>query len=201
MGHAFSSLDRSTLDASTATIVATDRELNIGYVNPTWFRFAAENGGEPAISLRFGVGTNLLDPLPEPLIGFYRSLFGRALHEFPPEGMHPLTHEYECSSPDTFRRFAMSIYSLRGQQGLLISHTLRVEAPVERSPGFIEGTVGADYVATDGMVRQCACCRRIRSAREPQQWHWIREWVRHSPKNITHTVCSVCATQYYPGLY
>jgi hypothetical protein len=193
-------LDRSVLAAHPASIVAVDSRLDIRYANPAWFHFAAENGGEPDISQHWGLGVNLMDAIPEPLVGFYRELFDRALRSHAPHSLHPLTHEYECSSPDRFRRFSMAIYPMRDATGLLLVHSLRVEAPIESTQGFFESTRTEDYVASDGLVRQCACCRRIRSVRDRNQWHWIRAWVRECIASVSHTVCPVCATHYYPGI-
>lgn len=193
-------LDRAVLAGHPSPIVAVDRELRIRYANPAWFNFAAANGGEPRISQDWGLGVNLMDAIPQPLTGYYNELFHRALHLHSPDSLHPLTHEYECSSPDLFRRFSMAIYPLRDATGLLMVHSLRVEAPIESSPGFVEAHRTDDYVSPDGLVVQCACCRRIRSFRHPGHWHWIRAWVRECTVGVSHTVCPVCAALYYPGL-
>jgi len=38
------------LERSEDVLDAVDPDLRIAYFNPAWLRFAAENGGEPAIS-------------------------------------------------------------------------------------------------------------------------------------------------------
>ena len=160
-----------------------------------------ENGAPQDLAERYGAGSDLLASVPAALAGFYRGLFTRTLTLHSPDAMQPVSHEYECSSPDVYRRYAMAIYPLRNQAGLLMVHTLRIESPIETRPGFIEGAPDGEYIAADGLVRQCACCRRTRSVRQPDQWHWIRDWVSRCPAMISHTVCAVCAVAYYPGLY
>lgn len=193
----FAPLDRAMLDAHPATIVAVDASLNVRYVNRAWHRFAAENGGEPAISRDWGIGVSLLRAIPAVLAPFYRQLFTLALRPDDRRGLHPLTHEYECSSATRFRLHVMSIYPLRRTGGLLLVHSLRVESPIEAVPGIIEGFPGPEYVAADGLVRQCACCRRVRSERAADQWHWIRPWVLNGPEAVSHTLCPVCLALYF----
>lgn len=189
--------DRDVLDAHSGNIVAVDPQLRIRFVNSAWRRFAAENGGEPQMSRRWGVGASLMDAIPEALHEYYRRLFRRVLRLHGQRDLRPPSHEYECSTPDTFRRYAMTIYPLPRQAGLLLVHTLRTQVPIEGTPGFQEAAAGDAYVAHDGLVRQCACCRRVRSVQDQVQWHWIRDWVRLCADRISHTLCPLCSVQYY----
>jgi hypothetical protein len=114
-----------------------------------------------------------------------------------PDQLHPLLHDYECSSPQHYRRFTLSLYPLRAAKGLLLGHSLRVERPWGSEAR--KSAAGSAYVGQDGMVRQCANCRRIQVAGEEQQWHYVPEWIRSSPPKTSHGLCLICLDYYYPG--
>jgi hypothetical protein len=107
------------LDAHESSIVGVDGELRIGFLNAGWYRFAAQNEGEPFISERWGLGRNLWDAIPTPLHEFFKNLFATAFALNQPDQLHPLLHDYECSSPEHYRRFTLSLYPLRAaREGL-----------------------------------------------------------------------------------
>jgi len=173
----------------------------LAYVNPSWFDFARHNQGEPAISAQWNLGRNVLDAIPEVLKGFYTDLL-KASPTAPGDKadfVHPQTHEYECSSPDLYRRFAMTLYNLRAGEGLLVVHTLQVErshSPAEPTletpePGLIQDA--------NGIVKQCAHCRRIQVVGGSNHWRWVPVWVEKPPAATSHTLCNFCLDHYYPA--
>lgn len=189
--------DLPSLDAHDSSVVGVDEHLRIGYLNAGWFRFAAENDGEPAISGQWGLGANLWEAIPLPLQDFYRNLFATAVSSSRIDALHPLLHDYECSSPDNYRRFTLSLYPLRGNQGLLLVHSLRVQTPWGEEATSLSD-VEAHYRAPGGMIRQCANCRRVKEARE-DQWHYVSEWIGASPPKTSHGLCPICLDFYWPG--
>lgn len=48
-----------TLEKDSNPIYGLSADLTLNYLNPAWFTFAAENEGEPAISERFHLGTDI----------------------------------------------------------------------------------------------------------------------------------------------
>jgi hypothetical protein len=53
-----SDFDLAALDAHEGSIVGVDGELRIEFLSAGWYRFAAQNEGEPVISERWGLGRN-----------------------------------------------------------------------------------------------------------------------------------------------
>ncbi len=94
-------LDRfnlATLENESSSVFGLAADLTLNYFNPAWFQFAAANGGEPAISTRFKLGTPVADAMDASMQSFYLDAYGYTLQS----GV-VWEHDYECSSADTFR--------------------------------------------------------------------------------------------------
>jgi hypothetical protein len=50
-----------------------------------------------------------------------------------------------------------------------------------------------------GVLVACSHCRRFRSPSEPRSWHWVPDYVRNPPQNVSHGLCPVCLEHYYPA--
>jgi hypothetical protein len=186
------------LDQSRDIIYGLWPDLTLAYQNAAWFRFAAENG-EPAISSTWPIGRSVLDAVPGCLSLWCRTFVASALAS---GGSRPLSHEYECSSADVYRRFVMTAYPVPGPiaDGVLVANSLRVEVPHSQSDQVPMPQAARNYIDAAGLIHQCAHCRRVRSVAEPLEWHWVPEWVRHARQNISHGLCETCLTVYYPVL-
>lgn len=190
--------DRDTLDAHPASVVGLLPDMRIAWVNKAWRGFASANEGQPAIDERWGIGANYLDAVPAPLRAFYERLLARV----PDDGaaMHPVSHAYECSSPETFRKFNMQVYGLPNRAGYVIINSLVSESPHPDS-GSAAGAhpaLESRYRGSNGVIVQCAHCRRVRHGRESARWDWVPDWVRQMPRETSHGLCPVCANYYYP---
>lgn len=90
--------DRQALDDHPGTVFGLWADYRLAYVNTAWFRFAAENGGEPAISAGSPLGSFIMAAVPADLQPYYRYLYALANTRDPRLSV-PLCHEYDCSSP------------------------------------------------------------------------------------------------------
>jgi hypothetical protein len=177
--------DADALVRDGSTIVVLDPDGKILWTNPAWERFARENGGhdlERFASYYAGIGPVLR--------GFYESAFANAL----------LTgavyvQEYECSSPDVFRKFHLQAMPVAGK-GLLLTHSLLVERPHEHQQAPAAAAPPDRYRGANGIVVQCSNCRRVRRAGE-EVWDWVRDWVAASPPNTSHGICAPCLGFYW----
>jgi hypothetical protein len=191
-------LDVAAMDRHTGSVYGLWPDLSLAYLNPAWFRFSAENHGEPAISCRWSLGAPLMAAIPDPLQTFYTDLFTTALAQIPIPTARPLQHEYECSSASLYRRFLMTLYPLKSGAGLLIVNTLVTERNHDADSRPPQPANEALYVDQDGIMRQCAHCRRIQVTGNADLWHWVPAWVEHCPPSTSHTLCTFCLDYYYP---
>jgi len=184
--------DRAALDAHAGAIYGIWADFRLAYLNPGWFRFAAENGGEPAISARWGLGASILDAIPSGLRECYRDHYRRCL-----DSGEIWSHEYECSSDLSYRRLHQVVYPLGGGDGLLVSNAVRVERGHDSA--LRPTQLGDDrvYRDRDGIVHQCAICRRVKNLREPERWDWVPEWVRRMPEFSSHGYCPACFGDFF----
>jgi hypothetical protein len=187
-----------TLNELSDSAYVVDKDLNLVFTNRAWKRFAAQNNGEPAISSEWDKGRNILDSISEPrLKQFYKEFF---LNSFSNEVSfeNPMRHEYECSSPERFRKFVMTLYPFKNREGVVVVHSLAKDIPMNETD-VVHGT--KDEIAElqdQGIIRQCSHCRKIQSVRDPNSWLWIPQWVKQSSENVSHTLCELCLDYYYP---
>lgn len=164
-------------------------DLTLAFTNPAWHRFAATNGGEPVISDRWRLGCSILDAISEPHRSFYEARYAEVLG-----ALRPWEHLYECSSAAIERLFHMTALPIGKGLGILAVHSLRWEQPVDRSHAVpIETT----YRNPQGMLIQCAHCRRFRRADLDSTWDWVRDWVIVPRQNTSHSICEPCLGFYY----
>jgi hypothetical protein len=104
-------------------------------------------------------------------------------------------HEYDCSSPELFRRYLMTLYPLGHAEGILVVNSTIIEAGHDTKKSH--DPVSATYMDNNGFVRQCANCRRVRNMREPDRWDWVPAWVARPPARTSHTLCGFCLPYYH----
>jgi hypothetical protein len=183
--------DPEELDNHYGAIFGLLPDLRLAAFNRSWFDFARDNGGEPAISRDWPLGRSVLDAVPEPLRPFYEQAFTHCL-----SSGSPWEHEYECSSPEVYRWYHQRLLPLGDGDGLLVVNSLLVEN-AHPAGSVIHQVVISEYMDNNGYLHQCAHCRRVLFQGSPERWDFVAEWVRHFPKNTSHTLCPVCYRYYY----
>lgn len=181
-----------TLEQHPHSIFALSQELSLEYLNPAWFAFAQENNGEPAISQRFGIGTKLDQVIPEPLRNFYLEAYREVLRSG-----EPWHHDYECSSPDTYRLYHAIVYAFHNRQGLLVVNSLVNQQPHSAEMRAPFPPNKTQYTGANGLIIQCCHCRRTQRVSPPDVWDWVPEWVNQMPLNSTSGLCPVCYDYYW----
>lgn len=197
-GPLLAGFDPAALDQHQGTVFGLWPDLTLAYFNPAWFAFARDNAGEPAISAQWVLGRHVMDAIPEALQPFYAGWFRQTLAQA--AGPRPVVHVYECSSAGIYRRFVMHVYPLRRGTGLLVVNSLDVEQPYAEATGQIaQAPDPSRYLDSQGIVHQCAHCRRIEAVGAGNRWDWVPQWVEHPPASTSHTLCNLCLDHYYPA--
>ena len=187
-----------SLNAHPGTVYGVDSEFNISYLNPAWFEFADENGGDIFKGTSWSLGSKLFDVIPAVQQPFYKDLFESALIDGK-SLVVPRQSEYECSSEQVVRRFSMHIYPVDGG-GLVIVNSLLV--------GELHGSLQMkqqasidekDYIDNDRFLYQCANCRRVRNLKIAGRWDWIPRFIKEPYPRTSHGICEPCMQHYYLG--
>ena len=181
--------EAEVLDSTETTVFGLWPDLTLAFMNPAWFRFAAANGGEPAISRDWMLGRCALDAVPAPIRNFFETNYRRCLRE-----RRPWEHTYECSSDDHYRDYHMTAFPLHDSAGLLLVNSIRIEAPLRPE---VSAPIAAQYMNEHALVVQCCHCRRFRRVDRQSTWDWVARWVKEIPKNVSHGICETCAGFYY----
>lgn len=184
------------LDSLEETVFGIWPDGRLAFVNSGWIKFGEVNGAPERLLTNDCLGVSVLDATSAVLRSFYADLFAKSLAE-DPHASPPLTHRYECSSPDLRREFVMSLYTLRDRGGIVVVNSLVTLQDIA-GEGEDPTSRESSYTDAHGMVHQCAHCRRIRAQGGPERWDWIPTWVRDCPRQVSHTLCPVCLDLYYP---
>jgi hypothetical protein len=181
------SFDTDELENAPSSVYATWRDFSLAYLNPSWFRFAQENGGEPAISKEWGLGASVLEAIDPALRSFYEDGMLESLRS-----SKPWAHRYQCSSAQRYREFSMQVYPLQDRCGFLVVNALVVEKPHDAGEHIAFRPIEALYTDADGLIVQCVHCRKIRRANETRRWDWVPAWVERAPENASGGLCRPC---------
>lgn len=190
------SLRLDSLNNLKSTVYGLDSDFNISYLNPEWFSFADQNGDKKFVHDEWSLGRNIFDCIPKVLEPFYRSLYNTILDE-KNSTVAPKQSEYECSSPTLYRHFAMHLYSM-GKEGIIVVNSLLVDEPhAKQSSSEQHVFKDENYIDKNGILHQCANCRRIVNLTNQGQWDWIPKFISNIYPKTSHGICSICMKYYY----
>jgi hypothetical protein len=178
------------VEADNSVIFCLDSDLKITYCNPSWDRFAIENGGgalcRPAL-----IGHCVLDSIGKPDREYFERHYRRALVR-----NEPWERDYECSSCNVCRIFRLRAVPMSTVRGLFVVNSLIVEHPHQNAAC---PPVEQAYRTARGLVVMCASCRRTRrNSPEAEVSDWVPRFVESFPERTTHGVCPPCRELYYP---
>jgi hypothetical protein len=169
-----------------------DEDRRLIYCNPAWDRFASANGAA-RLTGDSVLGTELFAVIP----GALSDAYARAFERVSSTG-RVWTKLYQCSSPDSFRRFRMRIHPMKRFGWYLVSNTL----VVERTHRSEAEAVDQAYFS-GGILMMCAHCRSVRRAAAPERWDFVPAYLRFKGKDrlkVSHGLCPVCSAHFYPSL-
>lgn len=180
--------DLEALDAAPELVVGVFADDRVGFVNAAYVA-AGQAAGGPGFMERWGLGASValaIDPI---------------VREGWLEGVASVRDAgrvwrctYECPTPTHRRRFGLIAYP--GLEGaVLFVHACLVEEPAPALSGALE----SDYRGPDGLVVQCAECRRVRRPGASGSWDFVSLFVERPVPRVTHGLCEPCAAHVWGG--
>lgn len=178
------------LEENASVVYIVGRDFSIAYCNPAWDTFAAQNGGK---NLERGQvsGRSCLPAMPDFLRTFYEFAF-----ENVSDTQKPWEHDYECSSPEKYRRFHMRVFPIDPTY-LLVENSLYVEGDHEQASQT--PVDHSRYIDHNGFIAMCSHCRRTR-AHHPNSsttWDWVPSYLKDTPVLVSHALCRTCLAYHY----
>jgi hypothetical protein len=179
-----------TLKTSEQVSYVLDSSLNLVCHNKAWDKFALENSG-PELAGQGSIGTNLLEVTDESLRPFYHEAFNKvtrtkAVWEW----------MYECSSPESLRKFLMRVHPIEPDGWFLVTNNLVLER--EHLPGKPNSV--KDYVNAHGLIQVCVHCRCSKRVTPPERWDSVGAHLKPERTGVTHGLCPICREYFYPSL-
>jgi len=184
--------DLETLDKSKDIIYALSKKLNIIYFNPSWLKFAIENGADLDAIKKYTIDTPISKAIPNIFRKFYLEKFKESLATG-----KVWRFDYECSSAETFRTFNQITYPLKNGEGLIVVNRIRVEMPMSKTNRISKKALENSYLHDTGFINQCSNCRCVQSISDPEVWDWVPDWVKDMHPKTSHTICPVCYDYYW----
>lgn len=183
--------DLSALNSSVNVVYGIANDFIIRYVNQAWFDFAKSNNGLAILSGQWGIGSLILEAMPDQIKPYYKSHYLNSL-----ETNTVWQSEYECSSDQVYRLMHQTVYPLQGQ-GLLIENSIRIEKPCSLLKNQNQSFEQSHYRDEFQTIAQCCHCRKFKN-RNTGAWDWISPWLNSSPSHVSHVLCNNCLEFYYP---
>ncbi len=178
----FPAFDEALLSASPSTVTVIDRDGEVLWCNPAWWRFAEENGADLAsVSPR-----SYFEAIQGPFREHYERAFAEALATD-----RVFEQDYECSCPSRRRWFRLRAMPMAGA-GLVLEHSLIAEAPLHADADW----PASAYESAQGTIAQCGNCRRVHHL-ETSAWHWVPSLVEHIHPKTSHVICPSCVGFYW----
>jgi hypothetical protein len=165
-----------------------DWSLNLVYHNKAWNNFARQNSA-PELADGAAIGTNVLSVTDESLRPFYREAFREVTREKPIRGW-----EYECSSPERFRKFLMRVHPMKPSGYFLVTNSLLVES--EHSAAKPNSK---EYRGSDGKIHLCVHCRCSKRGAQSERWDFVPANLKPETANVLQDLCPICKGYFYPA--
>jgi hypothetical protein len=179
----------TALEAEYGSAYLLGRDLSVQYVNQAWRRFARENGA-PELGGRWNSAEPITRYFDEPLRELLAARFTRVLTR-----NEPWSYQYDCSSPEVYRKLNMRVAPTAPCDGLIVVHSRVVDV----APGATESALdnlARIYTDARGLIVQCSGCQRVCHPAE-SSWDWAPGLVTDEQENVSHGICPTCEFQYY----
>ncbi len=152
-------------------------DARLAYLNPAYAKRAPAG---------WGLGADVLaaaGPLRQSVARLHRAALSSG---------RPTAFRYACPTPWAARTFELLVVPLDGSRAPLALHSL-VNEHAHRA---VRPANEPLYRTVDGLVVQCAHCRRTRRGREAV-WDVVPDFIARLPLRTTHGICPTCEAHYF----
>ncbi len=190
---------QAILARETNSACLLDARGIIRFVNEAWDRFARENAGAPKALGAAVVGTPWLGHISgDEIRAHHTRLLERAMAG---QGWSGVVHLGECNSPTEARLVVSRLERVLSRPGgrpagVAAVYTVLTARPIAEVHPPVESDEAA-YRRSDGLIVQCACCRRVQSPADPQRWDLLPRLIERRAERVTHGLCELCVRLYY----
>lgn len=192
---AFSEVIRR-LSAARDPACLLDAGGNYLFVNEAWNRDAPAAAEEREAL----VGTSWLDRFQsEEVRRLHAEFLFHALKPAPGARPRPEVHILERNTSTSAVLVAMKMEPVLldgGPVAVAITHTAVRERPIDEVYPLVERGP-EEYRAPDGLLTQCACCRRVKDPAEADRWDLVAALVEAPPAGATQGLCGLCRELHY----
>lgn len=186
-----SGFDLLSYEQSGNIVYAIDDQFILQYFNQQWESFAKENNSSDII-FSSNIGCNILTNITGPLRHFYYKKYNDVLNS-----RTIFEHEFECSSPEKYRKYHQRVIPLPLTSGLLITNSKIQEYPHLQSIQHHHSSNLLPYLNSDGEICQCSNCRKVKNMDYENRWDWIAKFIVSLQPNTIFSVCDECMNKYY----
>jgi hypothetical protein len=187
---------REALDREPGIVAVLEADGTIGYLNWAWDE-TARRDHLPAACLSDAVlGQRYLDFVVGELKPHVARAFEQAAHH-EAKNRSVFMHG-ECNTPTYYRKLTTRISALwtRGlASGYLVQNDVLNAGQLSAQYPLVEHPLEA-WRDADGIIVQCACCRRVRS-QKTALWEMSVALLVHSAERTSHGLCELCLESYY----
>lgn len=180
-----------TLRSETSSIYGLWPDLTFGYFNEGWLAFARENDGPDEEATRAYLDRSLFDVIAPELRAHFEEFF-RTARKISEKDLHPPRMHYDCNSPTRFRSMVMTAFAAPYDVGFLVVHSPVREASLESRYDLKSPDDVREYLDDNGLIHQCAHCRRVMHPSETGRWDMVPDLIRHVDLRVSHTLCMFC---------
>lgn len=180
-------IDLESIENSDDCIYFLDSDFYVKGYNSAYYNFAMANGAKD-FDQSVGIGSNLLNSLPNQLKSYFIDSFAIAK-----QNQTIFSHDFECSSLDTYRLYHQTAYPLPNHKGFVISN----HCFINNLRQDLQVALSDEHIDNNSIIVQCCGCQKTKN-KKSHQWDWIPTLSTDEQERVSHSVCHNCKSHFYP---
>ena len=180
-------IDLKSFENSNDCIYFLDSDFFVRGYNSAYYNFAMANGATD-FNKSLGIGSNLLNSLPKALKSYFLNAFAIAK-----ENQTIFSHDFECSSIDTYRLYHQTAYPLPNNKGFVITNHCFINNHREDKAVALS----EQHVDSNNLIIQCCGCQKLKNQKY-LRWDWVPSMLSNDKANVSHSICHNYKSHLYP---